>query len=236
MKSLSIQNAGFLSRLKPTVILYDTITHDVSGSRTYSATSPATISMTIGSNSNRILIVWVLRGNTTTNSSGVTWNGVSLTKYGHITSSVGGVNHVHELWYLIAPSTGSSTVSISFTDGSVNAVASSIYNVNQVSTFGTLQSEGSFSNASSRTISVTTNQDKSWVVSVAGLTYGGGVSTTASTGVTGLANSNAGNGYSNANGFQSALTANSYNNTYSFSGSSGTIQSILAVEMKANET
>lgn len=84
---------------------------------------PATWSHTC-SGSNRMLFVFVSYINTGT-ISGITYNGVALTKIG--SQNVGGASGATDLWYLVNPSSGSNTVSVSGSGSGTNGFASSSY-------------------------------------------------------------------------------------------------------------
>lgn len=99
---------------------------DASAIKAFTAGSPVTFSHTC-TGSDRILIVFVWdTAGTSHGTTGVTYNGVSMTQIGtaqtHPTTGVSSTS----AWYLIAPATGSNTISIATTTaGSTAAVAMS---------------------------------------------------------------------------------------------------------------
>ena len=77
-------------------------------------TSPLTWSHTC-TGSNLLLVVGITTSHSTSpNCTGVTYNGVSMTKIGADRDYVGGET---TLWYLLAPTTGANTISAAFTGG-----------------------------------------------------------------------------------------------------------------------
>ena len=97
-------------------------------------------SHTVGTKGNRLLIVTVLAG---TSPSGITYNGVAMTSHG---DSAMGSERI-STWYLVAPATGSNTITLAG-EGSLTAIhATSYYGVNQSSPVGTLATSNGSSTA-----------------------------------------------------------------------------------------
>ena len=99
---------------------------------------------TTSSNTNRILIVTATAiksgaGGQSNQPTGVTYNGVALTKHLEQDSYVSGFGFL-VMWYLINPPTGSNTVVVTWADATNNlglaATAGDFYNVDQVTPFG----------------------------------------------------------------------------------------------------
>jgi len=130
-------------------------------------------SHTIGSGSNRILIVTsAAEGDDATEHiiTGVTYNGQGLTK---AVSHVVGTTYraSSEIWYLLEndlPSAGSYTVQISFTASTIgySAAAISFENVSQSAPEAMNTNDDGETGASSITTSITTQTNGAWVVDV----------------------------------------------------------------------
>ncbi len=119
------------------------ITVSSANGSTTGASSAATLSWqhTIGSASNRILIVGVaIGGSTSPTVSSVTWNGTALTQ---VTSgSVNGTNCRAEMWYLLNPGTGvGKTITVTLS-GSARFTAGAVVfaGVHQTTPFDTFSS------------------------------------------------------------------------------------------------
>lgn len=91
--------------------------------------------------SDRILLVWVVidRFNGATAASAVTYNGVALSRYG---SNYTDGSHGIDLWYLVAPATGSNQLSVTITGTMAKpcVVSLSYTGVHQSSPLGTIAS------------------------------------------------------------------------------------------------
>lgn len=142
-------NSGYEWRFRKKV----TVDHNLVGTRTLPAAdatnnttandnntvSSLSWSHTTGTNSDRFLVVGVApRSNQTVNS--VTYAGASLTK---ITSTLYNTSARNfEMWYMVAPATGSNTVSVTLngtSTGGLGAFSMSYYNVDQARPFSNLQ-------------------------------------------------------------------------------------------------
>lgn len=124
-----------------------------------SLTGTETTSLTVGNNANRILLVEyaTYQG---AGPSGITYNGVSLTK---IVERVGSFNEQCSIWGLIAPDTGTHDVVISGA-GSWSAFGIlSIYGADQTLPSNTNTGGGDSTTAS---LSLTSLVDNSWIVGV----------------------------------------------------------------------
>lgn len=109
------------------------ITYDAVSSTTKDGGTTVTWAHTVGSVTNRILVVGLMAENATTEANmtatGVTYNSVALTKIGAVT--VSNTNRT-ELWYLVAPSTGANNIVATFTGANDYVVGGiSFYNASQ---------------------------------------------------------------------------------------------------------
>lgn len=125
------------------------------------AEQTSTVSVTVGSNSNRMLIV-AIGTHQAANASGITYNGVAMTL---IKRQEGSFGEHAEIWGLVAPDTGTHNVVVS---GANNYWAMGIYSLydcdqNLPTIFG-----GASSGGSSNSVGVTTVEDDSWVIDVIG--------------------------------------------------------------------
>ena len=128
------------------------------------------------SGSDRILIVGT-KGSTTY-ASGVTYNGVAMTRITDVTSGVGEYNL--SLWYLIAPASGTNSISATVSSGTVGWTAVSYTDISQTGNPDATNS-GTAASGTSHTVSVTTLTDNSWVV---GYFSSAAATLAASTGIT----------------------------------------------------
>ncbi len=128
------------------------------------------------SGSNRMLFVSVVAGNTPNTITGVTYNGVAMTK---IDSVINGTDRYVYLWYLIAPGAGAFNVVVtSNANELIMATAASYTGVKQ-----SAQPDAHTTNTGTSpvTTSVTTVADNCWTILVG---YANGGALTASTGST----------------------------------------------------
>ena len=135
----------------------------VSDSDVAVSSSPETWSHTC-TGDDRILIVSGMTGTGSDEVTGITYNGVSMTK---ITSIQGGNTRYISSWYLIAPATGSNTISASFSGSYFAGIATSYTGAKQ-----SAQPDASATEtASSVTLlstDVTTVADNSWLILTSG--------------------------------------------------------------------
>ena len=114
---------------------------------------------------NRFLVVGVSMLSVAGSSvTGITYNGVALTKIGHVASVSGAVRA--ELWGLIAPATGSNTITVTLSTAldSVGC-AVSFTGVHQTSpTEGFNSASATNVGAADATVDVTTVADNDWVI------------------------------------------------------------------------
>lgn len=139
------------------------------------ATSPVsfvsnagTVSGSVGSNSNRILIIYLVFDNGTVTPNGTpTWNGVSSTQLGTFVSIASSGQTIY-LYRLLAPTTGAQTLSAAFNAGSSAVVlgAISLFNVDQVTGANNYQSTTGTGTAES--ISVTSVSNLNMIVGGSG--------------------------------------------------------------------
>ena len=98
--------------------------------------------------------------------SAVTYNGVALTKLNSITAAVESSTQDGELWYLIAPATGSHTIAVTLT-GSVSHSASSAMSYTGVDQSSPIDSSNTGQNNSGTatfTLSTTVAKSNCWLV------------------------------------------------------------------------
>jgi hypothetical protein len=151
-------------------LIFAAITYDtaVSGGTTTNSTS-YTLSCTVGSNDNRLLVVGVmsLRG-AADNVSGVTYNGVAMTK---IATKASDADRRLYLYYLLAPDTGTHDIVVSYSAEfySTAVGAISLYNVAQQAHEVTNNAAGYSTNATTSMTTVTAND---WIVDVVGCDNG----------------------------------------------------------------
>lgn len=112
------------------------------------------------SGTDRILFVHAFKNGTADTITGVTYNGVSMTL---INKQVASTDRYTYLYYLIAPATGSNTITISSSSSvAIGGNASSYTGVDQTSPIDT-QTTTTFT-ASPCTTSVTTTTDNCWAI------------------------------------------------------------------------
>ncbi len=130
------------------------ITFDAATGNKVGSGTTNTWSHTVGSGSNRILIVSVDTG---LSISGVTYGGVALTQLGIVNYNS---NNEHlSLWYLLNPTSGTANVVVTASGTTfIIGVSASYSGVAQSSTFGTLASNsGTTGTASSNTVATTSS-------------------------------------------------------------------------------
>jgi len=131
-------------------------------------TSATTVSWshTVANQSNRVLVVGVTAEYTSNScqASTVTYGGQSLTKIAQ-TVTTNSSYECASLWYLLAPTVGTNTITVTYQTSmaDMSAGAVSLYNVKQAAPDA---SNSSFSNSSATSTSVTTLSAQSWVVDV----------------------------------------------------------------------
>ena len=181
--------------------------------------NPSTLTINVPSNSNRVMYIFhAMQG--TTNScttSSADFNGSAATKIGEVGSSTNaGADYAYaSMWRLIAPATGSHTVTANISsctfDGYTRIIAFSIYNVNQTTPEGTCATTSATTGTSS-SINVTS---ASGDLVIDGLSATGAPTTTA-----GGSQTDQSAGLNRIDG--STLTASGASTTMSWSISGGT--------------
>jgi hypothetical protein len=131
------------------------------------ATSKASIKFnhTVGTGSNRILIV----GTGSRNDGGersvssITYGGTALTKIAHQDRNGFGNLARAEMWYLVNPPSGKAIVNVTWDGTSAHALAGaiSLFNVNQLAPLGKLAQTGG---CPATTLNIATEYNNSWVV------------------------------------------------------------------------
>ena len=118
------------------------VTLDASSHNSNTTGTTLAWSHTVGSNSNRFLLVGVMGDTSGVGASSVTYGAASLTKLG----TSGGYNGVVEIWYLVNPTSGTDTITITMASSCAKVGgAASWYNVDQstpVSTSGSASGSG----------------------------------------------------------------------------------------------
>lgn len=132
-------------------------------------TSPITFSHTCSADNNRILFVGVtIREEPPATVTAVTYDGDALT---FIRTDDNEADVRTEIWYKIAPSTGTNTVSVTLSGNCIAVVGASSYiGVDQIAPYF-LNNHGGFDDAGSSTTmskSLTTNLLNSWIFNVGG--------------------------------------------------------------------
>ncbi len=146
---------------KPTFAAYDTVTQDNSTVQQNSGTSQTITGFTVGSSSNRLLIVGttVSDSRTITDTTGVTYNGTNLIKLDSQTFKSN--TEDTEFWYMVNPPSGAHDVVVTPTGyADIATIVVSFYNVNQSTPFGTQSKIGYDTQVTSisRAPTTTTNQ------------------------------------------------------------------------------
>lgn len=145
--------------------------------------------------SNRVLLVGVTIADSTKTVSGITYNSVALVKVDAI--DMPSASRRAELWYLVAPATGSNTIAVTLTGAPI-----SFFNVGAVSYTGVRQDStpavsGKYSDNAANDVlkSITTLSDNSWLVGA--MTDGASANPAADSGTTLRLSvyNRAGNGY-----------------------------------------
>ena len=135
-----------------------------SGGRTENATgSSATASVTIGNTANRLLLVAVGFSDATDTVSTVVLGAQSLTKALAQNNLPVASTLSTEIWYLIAPTVGAGTITVTFT-GSVSLPSIgylSVYNCNQ--TTGVQTATGNSGTAANSGVTITPTATGSWI-------------------------------------------------------------------------
>jgi hypothetical protein len=132
-------------------------------------------SFTVGAGSNRILFVhvsYLMATGGTVHSSAVTYNGVAMTQVptvGSISEDNGTNKIVNEVWYLVAPASGSHTIAVTVVGTPTTSAvsAASFSGADQTPTFGAnTSSTGNTSGSSISAGSMTDSTSGAW-----GLTF-----------------------------------------------------------------
>src|SRR5574337_1504738 len=157
------------------------ITKDTASVATQTSGSSITLTLTVASNSNRILIAVVTtyaQPGTPPNITSVKWNGTDLT---HLSSadavSSATNNNRSQIWYLINPETGSHNLVATFASSASDSGlgAWSLYNVNQ--TTGVKSGNGAAGSGGTAQVSTTPTVVGSWLVAGISSTSGVGFDT-----------------------------------------------------------
>ena len=153
-------NCGFMiNPYKFSLPLSDlSIDTNIAFSTTSQATS-RTVSVTVGNNLNRLLLVWIGGGGVAISNGTATYNGVSMTRLAEGTSG-SPYYHSCQLYYLVAPSTGTNNLTVT-QSGDAHIQITSV-----VSLYGAKQSAptiynttGGFSSNVSTSLTPTTAKD-----------------------------------------------------------------------------
>lgn len=102
--------------------------------------SPVSFSHTVSSGDDRLLVVCTAYRDASGNgATSVTWGGTALTELGSVYFA-GGHDPIVQIWYLVAPSSGTNTVEITFSTAKddTDAIALDFTGVDQASPWGTV--------------------------------------------------------------------------------------------------
>lgn len=200
------------------------ITFDTASSSGNTTGTTGTLAHTIGSGSNRILLVGVLSFQNGTSASGVTYNGTPLTQAA-LYNPGGGTGVTLELWYLLNPAVGTHNIVVTFpTSQTMEIGGASFFGAAQTApTDGTHNATG---NGSSISNSISTTTDNDLVFDIA---YQGRNISPAQTDASWTNNVNGGNKQLQAS-YQISSTHGSYNNTWTGAGGFDWFDTILAIK------
>lgn len=113
--------------------------------------SPVTLSV-VCNGTNRLLIVAIAHENTSSNITGVTFDGVAMTQIRETTNGT----QVHEFWGLVAPNVTTANVSVAFSGGSMTQMHIAAYVLaNAKQSLPTVYGENTGSAVSNVTVSIT---------------------------------------------------------------------------------
>ena len=144
------------------------ITHDTTSSTESSGSvSSLTHSMTVADNSNRVLIACVSSyGGSAPTITGVTWNGDAMTAVPNSESYQSGSNNRTQIYYIIAPDTGSHSIVASFSGSATCGIGGmSFYNVDQTTPVGAGNTSSATSTATS-SLALTPTVTGSWIIAM----------------------------------------------------------------------
>ncbi|MBE2179563.1 MAG: DUF11 domain-containing protein, partial [Chthoniobacterales bacterium] len=171
--TLSRNGTNILTLSNPVATLVsggvDTITRGTTSTATANSTNSLTLTHNVANGTNRLLMVSVALGATTTSGnppsiSGVTFRGTAMTLVGSRVSGSGGSSDdtISYIYRTIAPQTGNGNVVVSLSgNGSVGVTATTFYNVDQTTPLGTFVSNAA---GSGSTAAVTVSSSTSEVV------------------------------------------------------------------------
>ncbi len=126
---------------------------------TSTSTGNFTKTIVVGNNSDRLLLVAFATHQGGGDATAMTYNGVSLTES---KSQVGSYGETASLWVLVAPATGSHTLSVTAPSNDFNSIGVySLYGVKQSNPSITAGTSGSNSTAS---LSITPTSNNNWVI------------------------------------------------------------------------
>jgi hypothetical protein len=151
---------GLVQEMLSTRAWADTVALNTSASATETGADNAVSATIAAAGSNRLLVCGVHISGTGITVSGVTHGGVALTRstVGLIAGPGGGSFTRLDVWYLIAPATGSQTVTATLSSGANKALTCIAFTgANQVTPFGTGGSYSDTNNPSTVTITVPAN-------------------------------------------------------------------------------
>jgi len=193
-----------------------------------SSSSTQSPSITIGNNSNRLLIATIGYSIVASESvSSVKIGSTNFTKASSITISGG--NFYQDVWYLINPPTGAETVAVTFASGSPDYAIGliSLYNCDQTNGINasSLATAGGLSNTT-RSVAITPTNTGSWLI-MGGIDEAGNV-----TPATNLYNQidSSGTSFFEGGSYNSSPTINS-SNTFSWTASGTGHWNAIAVEV-----
>jgi len=153
------------------------IVFDTSASTFNGPVTSVTLSITVGNNSNRLLLVFYTASMSNTSTITGTYNGVAMT---HLINRSGGSILYSGCFYVVAPTTGTHDIVITSTNiGNISIVGMSYYNVDQSNPIDTSGYASDFSSGTSVSKTMTPSVDGCRIVS--GLGYNSAVALTTKT-------------------------------------------------------
>jgi hypothetical protein len=133
--------------------------------------------MTVVNNSNRVLIACVSSYGSAPTITGVTWNGDAMTAVPNSESYQSGSNNRTQIYYIIAPDTGTHNIVASFSGSATCGIGGmSFYNVNQTTPVGAGNTSSATSTATS-SLALTPTVISSWIIAMISSSSGVGSAT-----------------------------------------------------------
>jgi len=139
------------------------ISFDTSSTCNSSSSNCSSVTLTIGNNTNRLLIAQIATGITTPNVSGVAIGSIQF-KHANLVCTSGGYITCTDIWYLINPPIGSQTVTATLSGVSYYGLGViSLYNVDQTSGISSTTNRTNTGTGGTATINITPQTTGSWI-------------------------------------------------------------------------